>query len=316
MVTLGTLLSQEGYELCYASGYQSKVLRLLHMLYKVFVQRKQTDYVLIDTYSSQNFYYAVLVGKLCAVLQLPYIPILHGGNLPERLGRSPQLCKPLFHKALVNVSPSLYLKTAFEARGYPNVVYIPNTLQLESYPFKQRSVETIKLLWVRSFAEIYNPMLAIKVLKGLRDLGYIADLCMVGPDSDGSLEQVQQYSALHNLEVRFTGKLTKDQWIDLSNDYTMFINTAHVDNAPVSVMEAMALGLPIVSTNVGGMPYLIAHGIDGLLVDPDNIEQMAAAILKLYDNDVLAKTIVVNARLKVEQFDWEIVKKQWFEVLG
>ena len=158
-------------------------------------------------------------------------------------------------------------------------------------------------------------MLAVKTLKRLIDQGYKTELCMVGPDSDGSLSEVQQYCNLHHLEVTFTGKLSKTAWIALSQHYNIFINTSNFDNAPVSVIEAMALGLPVISTNVGGMPYLIKHEIDGLLVAPNNVETMVAAILKLYDSPDFAHTLALNARLKVEQFDWEIVKAMWFDIL-
>lgn len=315
MFSLGRLLSQEGYSMRYASGYAWKPLRLGHMLFKVFLERKRTDYILIDTYSTQNFYYAVLVAKFCSWLKLPYIPILHGGNLPERLKQSPKQCKTLFKKALVNVSPSYYLKQAFKTEGYEKVLYIPNTLTIEDYPYRQRPIETIKLIWVRSFSEIYNPLLAVKALKLLTDKGFKAELCMVGPDSDGSLIKVKEYCDLHNLDAIFTGKLLKKEWIAKAEDYNIFLNTTNFDNTPVSVIEAMALGLPVVSTNVGGMPYLIEDGKEGFLVNPDDVEAMTRAILELYHNQNLVVTLTANARQKVEQFDWEVVKQKWFEVL-
>jgi glycosyltransferase involved in cell wall biosynthesis len=315
MFSLGHLLSQEGYSLSYASSYTNKVLRLSHMLYTLWFQKRQTDYVLIDTYSTQNFYYAVLVGKLCTWLKLPYIPILHGGNLPQRLEQSPKLCKALFHKALVNVSPSQYLKQVFNGLGYDNVVHIPNTLNIRMYPYKQRPIKSIKLFWLRSFSQIYNPIMAVKVRKILVEKGFDAELVMIGPDTDGSLKQVKTFSHDHALKIRFTGKLSKKEWMTLSELYNIFINTSDFDNTPMSVIEAMALGLPVVSTNVGGMPYLIEHEKEGLLVNPDDVEAMTRAIIKLHHNQDLIVELTTNARQKVEQFDWDVVKDLWFEVL-
>lgn len=316
MFSLGHLLSQEGYTLSYASSYSNKMLRLTHMLYALYKQRRQTDYVLIDTYSTQNFYYAMLVGKLCTWLKLPYIPILHGGNLPKRLEQSPKLCKTLFHKALVNVSPSPYLKQAFNALGYENVVHIPNTLTIRMYPYKQRPIKSIKLFWLRSFSKIYNPIMAVKVLKFLVEKGLDAELIMIGPDTDGSLKQVKTFSHDHALNIRFTSKLSKKEWMTLSESYNIFINTSDFDNTPVSVIEAMALGLPVVSTNVGGMPYLITHAKDGMLVNPNDAEAMTRTIIKLYQEPNLVIELTTNARQKVEQFDWDVVKHLWFEVLS
>lgn len=313
---LGPLLEQSGYELQYTSHKNNKVLRLLEMLWTTFSTRKKTDLVLIDTYSTQNFYYAVLVGQLCRVLRLPYVPILHGGNLPNRLKNSPKLSKRLFKNAFTNVSPSLYLKTIYEEFGYGNVIYIPNTISIKNYPFDKRNFDTPRLLWVRSFSEIYNPELAVEVLHELRQRGYDATLCMVGPDTDGSLSRVKALAASLNVAVTFTGKLTKATWIDLSKDYNVFINTTNFDNTPVSVIEAMALGISVVSTNVGGMPYLIENGVDGVLVAPNDKVAMVEAVEGLFEDLSRTAGMVVRAREKVEGFDWGKVRGRWEEVLN
>lgn len=312
---LGSLLESEGHILYYASNKNNQILRLIDMLQTVYKLKKTVTIVLLDVYSTRNFYYSLLVSQLCRLLHLKYIPILRGGNLPHRLKQSPRLSKMLFNHAHVNIAPSHYLKDAFEAAGYTNIKHIPNTMVLQDYPFSVRPLETPKLLWVRSFAALYNPTLAVKVLKSLHDKGWKAELCMVGPDSDGTLAEVKALANTLNVEVKFTGKLTKPEWTALAKDYNVFINTTNFDNTPVSVMEAMALGLPIVSTNVGGMPYLIDHGVDGLLVPPNDVDAMVNAIIQLYENPSKREVLVANARQKVEGFDWEVVKQQWQSVL-
>lgn len=312
---LGPLLEQEGYQLYYASSKSSKLFRLLEMVWSVFYYSRKLDYVLLDTYSTQNFYYALLVSQSCRLLGVPYIPILHGGNLSQRLKSSPKMSGLIFNHSLVNVAPSEYLEQTFENCGYQNLRFIPNVIALSNYPFLNRNYKTPKLLWVRSFAELYNPLLAIKVLKALRDIGYDASLCMVGPDSDGTLKKVQEFALDQEVEVQFTGKLTKQEWVELSKDYNVFINTTNVDNTPLSVIEAMALGLPIVSTNVGGMPYLIENEVHGLLIEKDDVEAMTSAIISLFDNDETRDRMVLNARALAETFDWERVKYAWKGVL-
>jgi glycosyltransferase involved in cell wall biosynthesis len=162
---------------------------------------------------------------------------------------------------------------------------------------------------------MYNPIMAVKVLKFLKDAGLEAELCMVGPDSDGSQNQVKQLAKDLNIEVKFTGKLTKKEWIILSKDYTVFINTTNIDNTPVSVIEAMALGLPIVSTNVGGIPFLIENKKHGILVKKNDVDAMAEAILYLYNNSTQRDIMITNARELAETFDWHRVKMQWNEIL-
>ncbi|MDW5290730.1 glycosyltransferase family 4 protein [Formosa sp. PL04] len=315
MKGLTQALERDGVTVVCKSAIQNKLGRIIDMVKGVFIHGHRMDVALIDTYSTQNFYYAVVVSLCCRLIGLPYVPVLHGGNLPHRLEHSPRLSRFLFKPAKVLVSPSLYLKGAFVKHGFDNVVYIPNSLQLQNYTFLPRKLDTIRLLWVRSFSEIYNPCLAVDILKILQDLGYDATLCMAGPDTDGSLAKVQAHAKALGVDLLTPGKLSKTEWTTLARDYNVFINTTNFDNMPVSVIEAMALGLPIVSTNVGGMPFLIDDGVDGVLVPPNDAEAFVAAILGLRLDSEQTKTMVLKAREKVEGFDWEVVKALWLEVL-
>lgn len=313
--SLSNHLQNEGYEIVTASSKKNKALRLLDMLFTVFKNRKVLDYVLIDTYSTQNFWYTVAVANLCRLLRLSYIPILHGGNLPARLKKSQYQSKKLFHGAKINVAPSFYLLKAFQKEGYQNITCIPNSFEIKKYPYKHRAAVLPKLLWVRSFAEIYNPLLALKILEKIREFYPIATLCMVGPDKDGSMETCKVYAKSKNLPVTFTGKLTKDAWTALAKEYDIFINTTHFDNTPVSVMEAMALGLPVISTNVGGVPFLVENKKEGLLVPDGDKDAFVESIVQLCNNSSLTKVLVENARRKAEGFDWENVKHLWDTLL-
>ncbi len=314
--TLGSLLDKEGFSVVSASSVKNKVLRLFDMMLAVIKNRSKVSYVLIDTYSTQNFYYAVIVGKLCTVFNLPYIPILRGGNLPYRLKQNPGLCKSLFGKAFTNVAPSRYLLEQFQQEGIENLTYIPNTLEIENYPFKKREAVVAKLLWVRSFSELYNPLLALEVVEILQKRGVEVSLCMVGPEKDGSMARCKKVAEELKLPVTFTGMLTKGEWIALAKDYDIFINTTNFDNMPVSVMEAMALGLVVVSTDVGGLGFLIDEGKDGILVPAKNAEAFVKVIVELCEQPAKVQGITQNARLKMEGFDWEKVKHSWIELLG
>lgn len=313
--TLSSALKAEGYCVKSVSSKKNKFLRLLDMLLSIIKNKTWADYVLIDTYSTQNFYFSYLSSQLCRVFNLKYIPILHGGNLPNRLKSSPKLSKAVFNNAYINVSPSKYLKSNFESLGYQNIIIIPNAIELEHYTFKSRKIETIRLLWVRSFSQIYNPKLAVSTLKTLQDKGFDTSLTMVGPDNDGSLEATKIFAKSLKVDVSFTGKLSKKEWITRSKDYNIFINTTNFDNMPVSIIEAMALGLPVISTNVGGLPFLITHNVDGILVPPNNVDAFTTAVSKLKNNENLKNNLVKQARKKTEQYSWQIVKENWKSIL-
>ena len=314
MDTLSYLLCDTGYIICKSSSKQNKVLRLLDMCIAVVHLRNKLDYVFIDTYSTSNFYYALFTSQLCRFFKLKYLPILHGGNLPYRLKKYPKFSSLVFNNSYKNIAPSGYLKYEFEQKGFKTVL-IPNVIPIHQYPFKERKKIAPKLLYVRAFAEIYNPTLAIEVLKELKNTYPKAILCMIGPDKDGTLEDVKQLINKYHLNesVEITGVLSKKEWHKKSENYDIFINTTNVDNTPISVIEAMALGLPVVSTNVGGMPYLIQHNEDGVLVEKNNPSAMTKEICKIVEENKYS--LAINARKKVENFDWNIVKSKWMKIL-
>ena len=312
--TLSNLLKIEKYTVYTSSNKINKVIRLVDMCFSVIYYRNKIDYLLIDTYSTTNFYYALITSQLARVFKIKYIPILHGGNLPRRLIKSKFFSKMIFNNSYKNIAPSNYLKSEFEKHSY-KTSFIPNTLNIKEYSFKERKFIQPRLLWVRAFKQIYNPVLAVQTLKLLKEKHPNSTLCMIGPFLDNSYEETLELIEKYGLKdsVEFTGVLSKKEWHKKSIDYDIFINTTNFDNTPVSVIEAMALGLPIVSTNVGGLPYLIDHQIDGLLVEKEDSNQMTNAICDLIENK--HPKLASSARTKVENFDWNTVKHKWLEVL-
>ncbi|NBL64852.1 glycosyltransferase [Flavobacterium sp. NST-5] len=312
--TLAPLLGSEGFSVRSVSSQKNKILRFAEMLFSICKFRKTIDFVLIDTYSTTNFWYAFYSAKLCILLKIKYIPILHGGNLPNRLKTNSKQCKILFGKAYKIVAPSGYLFSVFYEK-FPHTVAIPNTVSVENYEFKKREVFKPKLLWVRSFASIYNPKMAIEVLSLLQKKYPEASLCMVGPEKDGSLKAAKLYAQKLGIQVKFTGKLTQKQWAKLAEEYDFFINTTHYDNLPVSLIESMLLGLPIISTNVGGIPYLIENGKTGLLVADNDVDNLVKKLSLLIEDQDLAVNIATNAKIKANDFSWENVKQKWMKIL-
>jgi glycosyltransferase involved in cell wall biosynthesis len=316
LTTLSNLLQKEDFEVIISSNKKNKFFRLIAMCWSVLKNRK-VDVILIDTFSTTNFYYAYFTSQLARIFKTPYIPILHGGNLPNRLQKSPKLSRKIFSNSKLNVAPSNYLKNAFAAEGYKTVL-IPNIIEINQYTFKERTVFKPKLLWVRAFDKTYNPQMAVNVLYELKKEFVDAKLCMIGPEKDETLELTRLLIKKLNLEknIEITGVLPKTAWHKKSEEFDLFINTTNFDNTPVSLIEAMALGLPVISTNVGGIPFLIDKNKDGILVDKNDVEGMVNAIKNYIENPLKSKEIAIKARRKVESFDWSIIKNKWLEVLS
>jgi len=309
--TLGQNLS-ELTNVITASDKKNKYIRLLDMVFVFIKNRKHINLVLIDTYSGSAFFYAFIISIMCRILDVKYVPILRGGDLFKRLDKNKFLSKNIFNNSLINVSPSVFIKENFISKGYKTRI-IPNFIDLEFYPYLHRPSCSPSLLWVRSFHKIYNPQMAILVLNELLKEFPNANLCMVGPDKDGSLNDCVKLSNKLNIQesVNFTGILKKEEWVKKAEKYDIFLNTTNYDNLPVSILEAMALGFPIVSTNAGGLSSFHKDKFDALIVEKEDFLTMAKNIKLLISDNSLSEKLSRNARNKAEAFGWKILKNKW-----
>jgi len=140
---------------------------------------------------------------------------------------------------------------------------------------------------------------------------------MIGPDKDSRLTEIKKYAESKGISdsVVITGKLSKEDWVRLSAGYDFFINTTNFDNTPISVIEAMALGLLIISTNPGGIPFLLDADKEAKLVNTGNSKAMEQAICYLMENKPEAAEMSRAARKKAETFDSLQIIKLWKEIL-
>lgn len=292
---------------------RNKILRLIDMWFSIYRLRKNLDYVLIDVYSSTAYIYAITCGWLCLNLNIKYMMYAHGGNLGNRLD-SRLAALHIWRNAHVRIAPSNYLKDILEPLIGREFRVINNSIDITNYPFLQREKIEPKILWVRSFSQIYNPILAIDLIKRHVEMNPHIKLTMVGPDRDGSLSICKQYVRDLKLEnhVEFTGLLSKSEWISLSSKYSIFLNTTTIDNTPVSLIEALALGMIVVSSSVGGIPYLLQDNLNGFCYQSNDLEELSSILERLYNTE--GKTVSLAARASVDQFTWARVKPLWEEL--
>jgi glycosyltransferase involved in cell wall biosynthesis len=141
---------------------------------------------------------------------------------------------------------------------------------------------------------------------------------MVGPDKDGSLAECKKLAEDLGIagHVHFTGRLSVAEWAALSATHDIFINTTNFDNLPVSVIEAMALGIPVISTNVGGLPYLITNGVNGFLVPPGDVNEFAQKVSFLITNPADVAAISGQAGKEAASYSEDVVMQQWKTLLN
>jgi glycosyltransferase involved in cell wall biosynthesis len=315
---LARRLSESGWSVLTTSAKNRRFPRLLDIVSSVWRMRHKYDVAQVDVFSGLAFFWAEAACWTLRRARKPYVLTLHGGNLPEFSRRWPGRVRRLLQSADLVTTPSLYLQE--QMRPYRNGLReLPNALDVSAYEFRSRRQPQPRLVWLRSFHEMYNPTLAPKVVHLLSARFPDMRLIMVGPDhGDGSLRRTQEVARELGVSdrIQWPGGVPKTQIAEWINSGDVFLNTTNIDNTPVSVLEAMACGLCVVSTNVGGVPYLLEHERDALLVPPADAQAMADAVHRILTEPELGERLSRQARSKAEQRDWSTVLPRWEKYLA
>jgi glycosyltransferase involved in cell wall biosynthesis len=283
------------------------------MVATVFVQRHNYQVAQVDVYSGPAFLWAEVVCWTLRRVGKPYILTLRGGNLPAFALRWSGRVRRLLASAAVVTTPSTYLHEQMR-EDRKDMLLLPNALDLGAYSFHPREQLQPNVIWLRAFHDIYNPSVAPKVMALLAEDFADLHLTMVGPDKgDGSLQHTRAVaSELGVLDrMSFPGGIPKVDVPAWLNKGDIFLNTTRFESFGVSVMEAAACGLCLVSTSVGEIPFLWESEHDALLVAPNDPQAMADAIRRILIEPGLAERLSCNARNKADQFDWSVVLPKW-----
>nr|WP_305908392.1 glycosyltransferase family 4 protein [Methylomarinum sp. Ch1-1]MDP4521220.1 glycosyltransferase family 4 protein [Methylomarinum sp. Ch1-1] len=217
------------------------------------------------------------------------------------------------NKASIIIVPSGYLKHVFADFGFKSEV-IPNIINLERFSPRDKGgkrKETPHLIVTRNLEAIYGIKTAIEAVAILKQSHPRIKLSIAG--SGPQKEELHQLILKLGLEdnVVFTGKLTPIEIAELYQSADIMLNPTTVDNMPNSVLEAMASGVPIVTTDVGGIPYIVKDGETALMAKVNEAESMANQIKRLLNDPLLCETLITNGLQQVQQYTWSKVKCQW-----
>ena len=313
---LAARLAARGWTVFTTSTRRARLPRLADMLATCWRLRACYSIAQVDVFSGPAFLSAEAVCALLRRLGKPHVLVLRGGNLPAFARRAPNRVRRLLHGAAAVTAPSGYLAEQL-APYHAAIRVIPNAIELAHYPYVHRPHARPKLVWLRAFHEIYNPPLAAEVLALLVPEFPSIELLMVGPDKrDGSLDRTLETARRLNVESRLEirAAVPKSEIASWINRGDIYLNTTSYDNMPVTLVEAMACGACIVTTNAGGIPYLARHERDALIVPPAGARAMAAAVRRILLEPPLAARLSAGARATAQQFDWPPVLDE-FETL-
>jgi glycosyltransferase involved in cell wall biosynthesis len=310
---LARQLQGRGWTVLTTSSERRPLARLVDMLRTIWMQRSEYTVAQVDVYSGRAFLWAQSVCWALQRVKRPFILTLHGGALPIFAKRRPDRIRALLGSAAAVTTPSSYLLQ--EMAEYRSDLRLhPNPVAITQYQFRVRRTPAPRLLWLRAFHDVYNPIMALRALDLLRRDHPAAHLTLAGPDRhDGTLDKVHAVVAELGLRahVRFTGPVPKADVPSLLAEADIFLNTSNIDNTPVSVLEAQASGLCIVSTDVGGIPHMVENGRNALLVPAGDAAAMAAAIRRILEEPGVAEQLSIQGRDNARARDCSVVVPKW-----
>ncbi|MFN2513876.1 MAG: glycosyltransferase family 4 protein [Pyrinomonadaceae bacterium] len=313
---LADLFEQASYSVVSFSPLLNKYRRLADIVVTLTRQRRNIDVLIVEVYGGLSFVAEDIASWLGRRFGHRVVMWLHGGALPEFMARFPHWTRRVLGRADVIVTPSEFLARAVATYGFQAQI-VANVVDLSAYPFRLRRKVSPRLFWMRTFHPFWNPLMAVRVLARLRETIPGASLVMAGRDKGFEAEARQLASQLGlNGAVRFAGFLDLAEKVREGQGADIYINTNRIDNMPVAVVEACAMGLPVVATAVGGIPDLLKDGETGLLVPDDDDKMMVEAIKRLLNDSELAGRLSANGRRVAERSSWEQVRLRWEQLFA
>jgi glycosyltransferase involved in cell wall biosynthesis len=269
----------------------------------------RADVVHVFSASYASFLLAPLPALLVArALGKPIVLNYRSGEAPDHLRRS-AIARRALAAADLNVVPSRFLVEVFASFGITAEV-IPNVVDLDRFSFRAREPLRPRLVSTRNFDALYNVACTLRAFRLVQDRWPEATLTLVGGGpQDALLRRLALQLDLHHVE--FAGRVAPDRIASYYADNDVYVQTPNIDNMPTSVIEAFASGLPVVSTDAGGVPAILTHGVHGLLAPVDDHRVIAGHILTLLEQPEYARRLAAAAFDTCGACTWASVRARW-----
>ncbi|MEZ5529328.1 MAG: glycosyltransferase family 4 protein [Porticoccaceae bacterium] len=328
---LVTLFQGEGLDVSLAqtnSPYRPRVVerlrglralfRLVPYLFTVWRLAGKVDVIHLMANSGWSWQlFSAPVVWLAGLRRTPVIVNYRGGEARSYFAKSFRFVRPTLRRASGVVVPSGFLKQVFAEFGVDTQV-IPNIINLERFcpaPDHDDGGSNVnrpfRLIITRNLEPIYGIPTAIAALALVREKIPSVELAIAGSGPQKTELEAQVAALGLNNCVSFVGRLDAKQIVDFYRSADAMVNPTTVDNMPNSVLEALACGVPVVTTDVGGIPYIVRDGETALLVPAGNAELMAVAIVRILRDEAMRRSLVKNGLNAVQPYAWPQVKGQW-----
>jgi glycosyltransferase involved in cell wall biosynthesis len=289
--------------------------RLVPYLLRLWRTLGEVDVVHVFANSGWAWHLCVLPALSIARLRgVRVIVNYRGGNADSFFAAAPTHVLRMLGSAALRVTPSTYLLRVFRKHGLDAEV-IPNIVDLSRFrPGPRREPGTAPhLIVTRNLEAIYDIPTAIHAFARVCEVFPRARLTVAG--SGPELPALQALAAALSLSERimFTGRIDNAAIAPLYAHADCMLNPSTVDNMPISILEAFASGVPVISTNAGGIPDLLEDGVSGLLVPVGDAEEMAAKAIDVLRDPARATALRQAGLAQAQRYDWPRVRRLWLD---
>ncbi len=288
----------------------------VRLLRNLSARLKESDVVVIfSSFFNYFFWVTYPVVLLANAYGKSVILNARGGGAGEFCRRYRPLLRPLMRKVDLVIAPSGFLAEVFQKEFRMDVGIVRTMVDTQQFPFRHRRPLRPRLLAARNLETIYGVDVILKALKIVRERYPEAVLTIAGNGSQSAALKALAKDLGLEPGVEFLGSVAHDDMPAVYDRHDIFINASRVDNLPNALLEAFASGLPVVSTAAGGIPFLVEHGRTGLLVEVDNHEKLAEAVVFLLTCPEEASRLAGNARLVAEEYGEERVVASFLDMV-
>ena len=282
------------------------------LLYIATLLVRVRAYDVVHVFSASYFSFvlsptpAILVAKLYGKkIMLNY----RSGEAEDHLTRWRRTALPVIRLADKVVVPSGYLVDVFARFGI-RAESIANTVDLTRFRFRTRKPLQPVILSNRNLESLYNVECILRAFAITQKRVSEARLIVAGDGSERArLESLRDELDIKNVE--FIGQVSPDKMPALYDQADIFVNASNIDNMPVSHIEAFASGLAVVTTDAGGIPYIVANERNGLVVSCGDHEAIARSVVALLEDAEMADRLIKTARADCEKYTWSAVREEW-----
>ena len=250
----------------------------------------------------------LLIAKL---FRKPCVLNYHDGRAEGHL-REWRSAVPLVSLADEIVTPSAHLCDVFKQHSL-RAAHIPNIVDNDRLIYRPRRCLKPVFLHNRGMEDLYNVPCILRAFQRVQRIYPNAEMLVA---HDGPLRRrlEQQCVEMGLRNVKFVGNVPQEKIGELYDAADIYWMAPNIDCMPLSILEAFAAGLPLIATNVGGIPYIVEHGRTGLLSAPDDDESIANNALLLLADSSLADRLAKNARAELAKYDWGVIGPQWLDL--